>query len=156
MTNPYAAPTANPDSVPSASGAITGAMLDALRATKGWVKLVGIMMFIGATFTVFGALAMTLGAGMGGSAKGVPFAGFALIALIYLVMAVIYVFLGLHLVKYAGAINRLLRDGHTQSMEEALQHQQKFWRLAGIMALVVIGFGVLGIVAAIAIPMMAR
>ena len=156
MTNPYSAPTTNPDSTPSGSGAITSNMLDALRRTKGWVRLVGILLFIGATFTVFAALAMTLGAGMGGSARGAPFAMLAGMALFYLLIAVIYVFLGLHLVKYAGAINRLLGDGQAESMEEALQHQQKFWRLAGIMALVVIGFGVLGIVAAIVIPMMAR
>jgi len=40
-------------------------------------------------------------------------------------------------------------------MEAALQHQQKFWRLTGILMLVGMALAVLGIVAAIVIPIMA-
>ncbi|HEX9391858.1 MAG TPA: DUF5362 family protein [Usitatibacteraceae bacterium] len=160
MTNPYAAPDAASDGLPAAGGAITGVMLDALRGTKGWVKLVGILMFIGAAFTVIAALAMTLGGaamrGMGGGAGAAQLGMMVGMAGFYLLMAAIYVFLGLHLVRYAGAINRLLADGDGESMEDALQHQQKFWRLAGIMVLIGMGFAIIGMVAAIAIPMMMR
>jgi Family of unknown function (DUF5362) len=138
----------------SAHGEITDAMLDALRGTKGWVRLIGILAFIAAAFTVVAAIAMTVGTGMMGSRRGVPPAGvMALVGVIYLLGGVIYTFLGLYLVKYSGAIGRLMREGRVEAMEAALQYQRKFWRLAGIMSLVMLALVVLGIVAAISIPL---
>ncbi len=163
MTNPYSAPDAQSDGLPAAEGAISGAMLEALRGTKGWVKLVAVLLFIGAAFTVFAALAIIFGGGAMGLAGGKEGAGamgmMAAMGFFYLVFAAIYLFLGLHLIRYSGAINRLLSEGHPEAMEDALQHQQKFWRLAGIMALIGLIFAIIGFVgmfAAIAIPAMAR
>lgn len=85
-----------------------------------------------------------------------PIGVMAFMALLYVAIALVYVFLGLYLLKYSGAIGRLLRDGQAASMEAALQAQQKFWRLAGIIALVAVVISVLGIIAAIVIPMVMR
>ncbi len=74
-------------------------------------------------------------------------------------LAVVYIILGLDMVRYAGAIMGLLVDGNAESMFEALQHQQKLWRLAGGLGLIGVIFMVIaliGIVAAVVIPMMAR
>ncbi len=135
--------------------AITVAMIEALRGTKRWVKLVGILMFIGAAFTVVGALMAMAGAGMGVQKGAMPFGVLAFMALLYVGMALVYVYLGLHLIRYAGAIGRLVADGLGESMEAALWHQQKFWRLTGILMLVGMALAVLGIIAAIVIPIMA-
>ena len=152
MTNQYAPPTSNLDALPSEGGGITSAMLEALRKTKGWVLLVGIMLFLGAAFTVLMAVVMVFAGDMFGGAKGVPKGMGIGIGMLYLVFAFVYGMLGLHLVRYSSAISRLIGDGSSESMETALQHQQKFWRLAGFLMLLFLIFAVLGIVAAIAIP----
>lgn len=152
MNNQYAPPTSNLDALPGDGGGITNAMLEALRKTKGWVLLVGIMLFVAAAFTVLAAVVMVFAGDMFGGAKGVP-KGMAIgVGAFYLVIAIVYGVLGLHLVKYSGAISRLIGNASSESMEIALQHQQKFWRLAGFLTMLFLIFAVLGIVAAIAIP----
>jgi hypothetical protein len=157
MTNPYIAPSADADTASSGHGGVTEAMKEALRGTKGWVKLVGVLFFVGAVFTALGAVAaFAMPAMMGAGKGGMPMGAMAFMALLYVGIALVYVFLGLYLLNYSGAIGRLLVDGQAASMETALQSQQKFWRLAGIIALVMVVISVLGIVAAIAIPMFMR
>ena len=56
MTDPYAPPTANLHNAPIDNSGITAAMLESLRKTKGWVWLMGIMMFVAAAFTALAAL----------------------------------------------------------------------------------------------------
>ena len=63
MTNQYAAPAANLDQQPSEASGITSTMLEALRKTKGWVMLIGILLFVGAVFSVLGALMMIFAGG---------------------------------------------------------------------------------------------
>jgi hypothetical protein len=58
---------------------------------------------------------------------------------------VVYGALGFYLVKYSGAISRLIGDASSASMEIALQYQQKFWRLAGVMVLLFLLMFVIGI-----------
>jgi type III secretory pathway component EscS len=155
MTDQYAASDINHGSAPSEKTAITATMIEALRGTKRWVKLVGILLFIGAALTVIGALIAMVGAGVGAQKGTLPFGVLAFMALLYVGMALVYVYLGLHLVRYASAIGRLVADGLGESMEAALQHQQKFWRLAGILMLAGMAIGLLGIIAAIVIPIFA-
>ena len=153
MSSPYTTTAAN---AASSGGAVSANVLEALRGTKGWVKLVGVLLFIGAAFTVIAAVGMTVGMGMMGSQKGaMPFGVAVLIGLVYVALAAIYIFLGLYLVKCAGAIGRLLTDVQVTTLGEALQYQRKFWRLAGILVLISLVLAVLGIVAAIAIPFFA-
>jgi hypothetical protein len=158
MTNPYAPPTSTPNPTQASATTVTTATKDALSGTKRWVKLVGILLFIGAGFTVIAAVFMVIAMGVAGGGKGgaMPFAAIAGMCMMYLVLAAIYGFLGLYLVRYSAAIGRLMIDGAVESLEAALQSQQKFWRLAGILALVMLGITLLGIVAAIAIPMLMR
>lgn len=152
MNNQYAPPTSNLDQSPGEGGGITNAMLEALRKTKGWVLLVGVMLFVAATFTVLMAAVMMFAGDMFGGAKGVPKGMGVGIGVFYIVFAIVYGVLGLHLVRYSSAISRLIGDASIASMEIALQHQQKFWRLAGFLFLLFLIFALLGIVAAIAIP----
>ncbi len=154
MTNQYAAPSANLDQQPSEASGITSEMLEALRKTKGWVMLVGILLFIGAIFMVLGALMMMFAGGMMGASNAMPRGMMGAMSAFYLVIAVVYSALGFYLVKYSGAISRLLADGTSKSMESALQHQQKFWRLAGVIALVFLVVFVLGMAAAVLIPVL--
>jgi hypothetical protein len=154
-TNVYTPPAANVDDVHHGGGAITEGMLTALRGTKGWVLLFGILLFLGAAFMLVGGFGMIAGMGIIGAAggkDGPPAAFFAAFGVVYLIFAVIYGFLAYYLVQYSVSIGTLLRNVRTQDLETALNHQRKFWKLAGIMALIGIVFMVLGIIAAIAIP----
>jgi hypothetical protein len=125
--------------------------MDALRGTRRWVKLVGILLFVAVAFTVLGALGMMAGIGM----KAPPLTVRTLLGVVYLAIALVYLFLGLYLVRYSAAIGRLIEDGQVRTMEVALQCQQKFWRLAGILLLVMVVIALFGIAAAIVIPIVA-
>lgn len=138
---------------PPASAAITRNMIESLVKTRPWVLLIGIVMIVGCVFMVFGALAMfALGnlAGFGAEGLG-PMAG-AGVGAAYLVLAVLYFFPALYLLRYAGAIKRI-GPANPAAMEEALARQASFWRLVGILTAVLIGLYVVAIavIAAIAV-----
>ncbi len=154
MTDAYTPPQSDLADHNFKLGAVTEEMVSALRGTKGWVLMVGILMFIGAAFMVIGAIGMILGgAMMGESAKGMPQGMFAGMGVVYLLMALLYIFPATYLVKYSSAIGRLVSDGRAADMEAALNQQRKFWKFVGVLALIGIVLMVLGIVAAIALPM---
>jgi hypothetical protein len=155
MANPYAPPLANVGDRTPGMDSITEEMIDALRGTKGWVLLIGILMFLGAALTALGGIAALFGSTMMGAVGvkgGLPAGAMIGMGAFYILAAVIYVFLGLHLVRYSSAIGRLAGSGQAGDMEAALEQQRKFWRLAGVLVLIMIVFMVLGIIAAIAIP----
>lgn len=162
MANHYAPPQANVDDVTPAGQMITGEMIDALRGTKGWVLLFGILTLIGAGFMVLGGIGMVFGSAFmgaaGGARGGPPAAVFAGMGVVYLIMAVIYVFPGWFLIKYSSAIGRLVSSGQAHDMEDALHAQRKFWKLVGVLMIVMMVLGIVGVIAAIAIPavMMAK
>jgi len=153
--DPYRPPRADLSQRPSpaASAAITRNMIESLVKTRPWVLLIGIVMIVGCVFMVFGGLAMfALGniAGFGAEGLG-PMAG-AGVGAAYLVLAVLYFFPALYLVRYAGAIKRI-GPANPAAMEEALARQASFWRLVGILTTVLIGLYVVAIavIAAIAV-----
>ena len=153
MSSHYAPPGAAVADVEFAGGNISGEMIEALRGTKSWVMLIGVLMFVAAVFTVLAAVMMMFGSAvMVGKGQPMPPGVFLGIGIVYLVTAAIDFFLGLYLVKYGSAIGRLLASGQSSDMEDALNHQRKFWKLGGILALIMIVMFVIGIVAAIAIP----
>ena len=155
MIDAYSPPQSNVADHNIKVGAITEEMVNALRGTKGWVQLIGILMFIGAAFMVIGALGMIFGGAMMASgAPGMPQGMFTGVGVVYLVMSVVYIFPATYLVKYGSAIGRLVSDGRAEDMEAALQQQQKFWKFVGVLALVMIVLMVIGMVAAVALPMM--
>jgi hypothetical protein len=137
--DPYRPPRANLSQRPvaAASAAITRNMIDSLVKTRPWVLLFGILMMIGCGFLILGGIAMfALGgmAGLGGEGFG-PMAG-AGIGAAYLVLAALYFFPALYLIRYAGAIKRI-GPANPAAMEEALAQQASFWRFVGILTVVV-------------------
>jgi hypothetical protein len=131
---------------------MTSSMIESLRATKPWTQLLAILGFISVGFLVLSSFRLIIGAFfMPDHGSGLPFPLFFL-ALFYLLMGVIYFFPSYFLLKYATSIGRFLRGGGQLSMEQALAYQKSFWKFVGILGLVSIGFAILGIVAAIIIP----
>ncbi|MBI3898715.1 MAG: hypothetical protein HY308_10525 [Gammaproteobacteria bacterium] len=157
MSNQYEPPQAHLEDVTPAGSSITGPMIEALRGTKTWVSLIGILLLISAGFLVLGGIGMVLGSAVIGASGGQgapPAVVFVGIGSMYVVFAAFYIFLGMYLVKYSSAISRLVSSGQAGDMEDALNYQRKFWKLAGVSALVMLVVMVLGIIAAIAVPVL--
>ncbi|HEX2253111.1 MAG TPA: DUF5362 family protein [Thermoanaerobaculia bacterium] len=143
--DPYAAPT-RPGGYAGADshgdfGRITAPMLTSLRETRPWVRLVSIVGFVMAALVLVMGVFVTLAGGMGGLLGDAGMSGGVGIAvgLLYVVLGVLYVVPSLYLFRYARAIGRLLDGGRGPALEEALGHQRAFWRLVGILVLIVIG-----------------
>lgn len=153
MANHYAPPQANVDDVTAPGQMITDEMIESLRGTKGWVLLVGIMSLIGAAFMVLGGIGILFSSALMSGAAGGPSAAMLTgMGVGYIVLAVIYIFPGLFLIKYSSAIGRLLSSGQAQDMEDALNQQRKFWKLIGVLFLIFVVLFVVGMIAAISLP----
>ncbi len=140
--NPYTPPSANLTNH-GAYGAstelgVTARVVDLLARTKGWVRLIGVLSFIGAAFIIFAALGVLMVMSKAGGMV-VP------IALMYGVMSAFYIYAGVKLNGYANAIGRLIFSGKTFDLEQALDQQRAFWKFAGIIALISIIFMVLAV-----------
>ena len=126
-------------------------LLAPLENTKLWVRICSIVGFISTAFMVLAAIGI-MAAGSQVTA-GMPFG--AGIGILYLVLAAIYFFASWYLHKYAGAISQAQESQSMTDISNALNYQKSFWKLVGILALIMIVFMIIGMGAAIVIPMMA-
>jgi hypothetical protein len=119
-------------------GPVTPRTVELLRQTKPWVRLMSILLFlIGGLFVVFGLIfmvGMTALGGMRGGGAG------AVLGLVYVALAALYVVPGLFLSRYASRISILVGSGRADDLESALEAQKSFWKFVGIAVAVVIGF----------------
>jgi len=125
---------------------ITQGMIGALNKTRPWVIFLAILGFIGAGFMVLGGLGLAgagiIGASVGNGPEPMPIAASLGLAALYILLAVLYVVPCLSLVRYGMAIGRIKVAGGP-AFEEALHNQMRFWRVMGIMTLVVMGLYIL-------------
>lgn len=158
----FAAPRADVRDVSGGRGAVSDSVLASLRKTRPWVLLIAVLGFIGTAFIAIAAVSILAGGAMMGQVAGLGDNGAAAlmgsgammgVGVLYLLMALIYFFVSLYLLRYASAIKRLSSSMSLPDLESALNHQASFWKLAGILALISIVLMVLGMVAAIAIPL---
>lgn len=142
--NPFLPPSA-PAAEEAPQGGVSSATLEALRGTRPWVMLLGIVGLIGSglllVFTLFVAIA--------GSAGGLGKPELLAAAVVYLLMSLLYVYPSIQLIRFGQAIGRLTAGGAIADLEAALGLQRSFWRYVGVMALVVIALYVVIIVVAI-------
>ncbi|HEX6203251.1 MAG TPA: DUF5362 family protein [Thermoanaerobaculia bacterium] len=139
--DPYAAPAA-PGGGTYAPDVPQGAV-EALRGTRPWVLLFSILGFLVAALIFFAGLAVLLGGGAfllggvegGGAASGGMMFG---LGFVYLLLGFLYLVPSLYLYRYASRIARMLAGGGVAALVEALDQQRRFWRLAGIVAVVMI------------------
>jgi hypothetical protein len=122
---------------PAASaGMVSELSVEMLRQTRPWVMLMGVLCFIGSAFMLLGGLGMmAMGAiASAGAKSAAPMA----LGLIYIPLAGLYIYPGLKLTKYAGAIGRLLQSRASADLDAALEQQKSFWKFAGITTVVMI------------------
>jgi hypothetical protein len=139
QNEPPIAPPASPDALPAPAAEITPGMVLALKQTRPWVLFLAIMGFIGSGCLFMLGLFMMAGSGfMRMIQPRGPLSGTVIVALIgvlYLVLSVVYLGAAVWLIRYSGAIRRMLTVDRTGGMEAALRNQKSFWKYAGILTL---------------------
>ncbi len=155
MNNQYDPPQSNvADMNRSNATGITTTMIDAMRGTKPWVLLIGIVLIISAVFMIMGTFGIIIASSIGMASMGAEAGVFLGVAVMYGVISIIYVMMGVYLFKYSSAIGRLLQSASVINMEDALDSQRKFWKIAGIITAVMLVLMVLGFIGAMAIPLL--
>ncbi|MFN7219830.1 MAG: hypothetical protein ACK5UX_04220 [Burkholderiales bacterium] len=142
----------NDESMESTGISVTSPMLDSLRGTRRWVTLVSVLLMVFAGITLLGGVIVT--AMTGPEPRDAVVLRLIMMA-IYLLVGAAYVALSVYLWRYARAIKHLDSQVAQTHLEHALEHQRKFWRLAGVLATLVIGFTFFGMVSAVVVPMFA-
>ncbi len=123
------------------AGSITPGIIEALRQTRPWVLFIAVMILIACgLMLLIGVVTMMAGSFLATEAS--PVGGLA-IGLVYLVMAALYLYPAIRLLKYSAAIKRIGDADSAHEVEQALIQQQAFWRFIGIVTLVLIGFYIL-------------
>ena len=109
---------------------VTTRTIDMLNQTRPWVQLIGVLMWIGTVLLgVFGALSIF-------GALLTQNLAMILIAVLYIIITLIYASLARSLTTYSGRISQLRVSEKVRDLEDALEAQKNFWRLAGIITLV--------------------
>lgn len=133
---------------PLANIPVTPLMIEHLQATKPWVRLISIIMFISVGLMFLGGVAMFLIPSPPGMRGGGAFFG-PIIGIIYIIFGALYIIPAYFLHQYASSINDLLKGGGDSAMENALGSQKSFWRFVGILTLIIIALYALFFVFAI-------
>ena len=121
--------------------AISPLMLQHLRATKPWVRLMSILGFIYSGLMVLLAF-VSLIAGILGGREGILL---ALVGFLYFAVAMLYIYPSICLFRYADSIARVLQGGGPGALESALGHQKSFWKFVGIFMLIGLALAVITI-----------
>lgn len=129
---------------------ITNHMIDSMRSTRPWAMFLSVLGFISVGFMVIAAMGiMVLGSVLPQHIDGFPA---VLMGALYIFMSFFYLVPAIYLFRYSSAIGRFLDSMTASEMESALSYQKSFWKFVGIVAIIMFVFAILGIIAAIAIP----
>ena len=139
--------TGDGDAASSPHGPVTDTMIEHLSDTGPWVTFMAVVTFLSAVLMAFVAVFGMGLAGQAGAPAMVVFLTYSLLGVLYLVFA-------LQLLNFGRAARQVREGAGTPGIEEALRYQLSFWRLLGIVTLISLGLAVLGIVAAVLLPLL--
>lgn len=129
----------------SSGGAqITSKSQEFLKETAKWTGFMSILGFIGVGFMVIGAL-LVLALGGSAIASGGGFGGMqaGIVALIYLIMAVIYFFPVLYMYNFSKEMKKAVRTGNAQDYENGFDYLKRHFKYVAIVAIVILSLYVL-------------
>ena len=133
--------------------AILNYIMKSLRATKPWTRFLSILGFIGTCISIL----VGLGIMMGGRFIPIPPEAPPLIliyvGIFFILASVLYLIPSIWLSRYSSAIDSFLKRGDSLQLGNAIAYQKSFWKFIGIVVLIFIIIAILGIIAAILIPM---
>ena len=131
---------------------MTNPMIHSLGSTRPWTKFLSILGFITVALSFLMGISMIFIIGFVPQPKGVPT---GLVGIIYVLLSLVYLFPSIYLFKYSSSIARFLNSKREIDMESALGYQKSFWKFTGIVGCIMIVIVILGILAAIIIPLVA-
>jgi hypothetical protein len=149
--NPYSPPGAAPLPYPPAAmpapaqGGVSTNAIDLLKQTRPWVIMMSVLCFISVGFMLLaglGMFAMALLMPRGGAQQ-------AILGVVYLPLALVYIYPAVKLWSYGSSISRLSATSATADLEAALGHQKSFWKYCGILTLVMIVVYIFAIIAVV-------
>jgi hypothetical protein len=152
--NPYSPPGVPSPAYPAAgvnygatgSVAVSDTTVELLRQTRPWVLLLSILAFVGSALMALVGVAL---AAYGMLAPGGK-ASQAAVGLVYVPIALFYIYPGIKLWGYGSAIARLMTTRSSADLEDALGQQKSFWKFSGIASVVVLGLYAVGLAVFIA------
>jgi hypothetical protein len=130
--------------------AILNYMVNSLRATRPWTRLLSILGFIGIAFLIFAGIAMIVGRKFFPLSDKAPLLAF--LGIIYILASVFYLVPSIWLSKYSSAITSFLKESDAIQLAKVIAYQKSFWKFVGIAVLVLMVIAVLGIIAGILLP----
>jgi hypothetical protein len=130
--------------------AVLNYIMNSLRATKPWTRLLSILGFIGTGITVLLGLGIILGKNFLPVSPEAP--PLIFLGIFYILTSVLYLVPSIWLSKYSSAIASFLKGGDSVQLGNAMAYQKSFWKFVGILVLVSIVIAIVGIIAAILIP----
>lgn len=130
--------------------AVLNYIMNSLRATKPWTRLLSILGFIGTGLTVIVGLGIILGRDFLPMPTDAP--PLIFVGVFYILTSALYLVPSIWLSKYSSAIASFLKGGDSVQLGNAIAYQKSFWKFVGILVLVSIVFMIVGIIAAIFIP----
>lgn len=118
--------------------------IEALRESAKWTFFLSIIGFIGIGFMVIASVFIgTLMATMPNIDYGTPFPIKSFLSIIYLVMALLYVFPVYYLFKYASGMKKALEYKNSNEVANALVFLKSHHKFLGITAIVIISMYIL-------------
>ncbi|BDS05444.1 hypothetical protein NT6N_04840 [Oceaniferula spumae] len=108
-------------------------VVEHLRCTRPWVKFCSLAGYITAGFSVAIAL-FTMRKMLG----HFSLLHVLLLGSFYFILAVLFIIPSLRLSRYERSITRLVVSNQIEDLEQAIAHQRTFWKLMGIMILIML------------------
>ena len=127
-----------------------------VRSAGKWMQFMGILLCISIAFMFLGGIMMMVFSGTGLHLGYYPMEGFftIMMGIIYLIMAGIYIYPALCLLRSAKAAKEAVEFNNNEQVVEFLRNNKSFWKFCGIFTIVCFGLCILclfgGIIAAIA------
>jgi hypothetical protein len=162
MTDQYAPPASDLTGPPprrDAPAGVDSQVLEMVKGSKIWIKLVGFVLILLGGFTAFVGLLMMFGMGaMMATEEEAAMAGAMGVGMgmFYIFMSLFYIAPGIFLLKAGGAAGRLVNELNHQHLVDMLKHQKSFWRFTGIISLLFLLMMVFFVALAILIPVMTQ
>lgn len=140
--------------------AVSAAVVDQLRRTRGWVLFLSVLLWVGAVFLSLGGLIM-IGLGVFSGSVGMygknplnQVAGvgsFVVFGALYVAMAIFYFYPAIKLGKFAARIRDLSAAPSERNLVAALNEQLGFWKYVGIVMILLLVLYVVIIIVGIAV-----
>lgn len=152
--NPFEPPASRVDGPPSdpevgRGERITPGVVRQLERTRPWVLFLAVLALLGVGLMVLFAAFFVAGVGAGETGAAGRWMGLS-----YLVLAMLYVYPTICLLRYGIAIRDLRGEKPTAAaLEKALGYQASFWRTVGILslALIAIYFALIAVIVAVGV-----